>query len=250
MKTLSCLLLVVGACGFSTDATNNNNDASIEPCPFDASTLNVTDASTRADAVHSSDAGSMDAGNVDACPDSGPVDPIDAAVLSIDATAMTPDADVGVGTETATCLIDGDCAPMYACRDFPPGSKSCKRRCTSDATCTSPGGICLLAMTGLDHCSENCDPLDVTPAGCPVGWGCYLGYDAVDVRGFTICADAGGASLGAACSSLQSCTPGLVCADDGTGARCHEICVVGVSGCAACSPYATVGDVTYGVCAL
>ncbi|PKN45543.1 MAG: hypothetical protein CVU59_08760 [Deltaproteobacteria bacterium HGW-Deltaproteobacteria-17] len=137
--------------------------------------------------------------------------------------ACLPEANFAGGTFYGDCGANGECPKGSGC--FNDGTNNlCMPFCTDAHTTCPAGGACIYGVQGSDVLflcgpTDDCDP--VTGTGCPTqGDGCYLaGGD-----GSGLCVAAGTAATGEACTSLDSCLPGHICADAGSGNQCIALC--------------------------
>jgi hypothetical protein len=163
------------------------------------------------------------------------------------------------GKEVDRCQTVEECAAGYRCMASAPGV--CMKYCSSDADCTSPGGLCMMlrvtvggyTVPGVFVCSQNCDP--ITSSGCPSGALRCTVDRSNDGRTYTVCEGAGSGAQNAACTKARDCASGYQCYNHGAGSQCSRICL-NDSDCASesgttCHP-TTIGwplaDKTYSAC--
>ncbi len=207
--------------GFTLDAL---------PTTFDDATL-PDDASDDAPVTPPADSGLV------SCHKPSPGDPCGLDPQCDCPSQETCDLDGGEGTVCVVagnalvghgCTASASCAPGLTCSDG-----VCRPYCTltSDAGCNAKlaeGGTCV-SLTGSDAgplahygtCSINCQLQD--PNGCgatgDLNGGCIS-----DNAGGTDCIGMGLTTIGGACTYINDCKPGLVCAG-----QCLQWCRIGHS---------------------
>lgn len=159
-------------------------------------------------------------------------------------------APAGSAMPNASCDGANQCVAGSFCNNG-----FCNPFCVDDGPCTPLGSVCALPFGSGDLiCSDPCDP--TTGGGCVAGSGCYLGSTEQNV-GFAVCFPSANVPDGGACGSLNDCSPGSGCYDDGAGnALCFRQCFVangepcpslGLT-CVAFDPPVVVVGNEFGVC--
>lgn len=156
------------------------------------------------------------------------------------------------------CVTSNDCAAGGLCAKTATNISMCAEFCATDATCTSPGGLCTMKLNdgssgqipGVTLCSENCDPL--TNTGCFVGGSaCHIFKESGGLmRHYTNCSGSGTGMQGAACTNDEQCAPTFSCINAGTK-KCLKYCKVGGAACPGgltCASIGVIGGTEYGAC--
>lgn len=179
------------------------------------------------------------------------------------------------GTELTACSRNSTCSALHSCV-----GQRCRKYCMTDDDCPGAGGLCVIRPTapgggeipGVVMCTSDCVPSQANNnATCPMGWACHIYVDdptpldppGADSRWLTDCGPppASGGGVGAACTSHNSCAPGLDCVTlNPGGQQCRPTCTCPGGSCAAgaCAPGSgscrgfttpvVIGGVTYGSC--
>lgn len=148
------------------------------------------------------------------------------------------------------------CQEGFVCLGPAAGAATCKHVCCMGNDSACPSGqqcsITILApgMTtspvGACDAPDNCNILAQT--GCGMGEYCYPGGS----DGSTQCANPGTGASGSACSTLNACVSGYICAD--MPGRCLQVCNMATGGTPACPMGQTcaglMGFTGVGVCVM
>jgi hypothetical protein len=166
--------------------------------------------------------------------------------------------------EGQACGASAPCAPGLLCVPLSSSISTCEKFCSSDADCTSPGGLCQKTLgdgqggtiPNATLCSENCNP--ISNSGCSVsGTSCRLARESGGAeRTYTDCGPAGTKTQGASCDpSLDECAPGYTCMNvSASQSNCLQYCAPPAGSCpptttcVGLTPAAIVGGTSYGVC--
>jgi hypothetical protein len=132
---------------------------------------------------------------------------------------------VGTASQSDNCAAGQVCLQLTTC------NFECYQFCRSDADCS--GSTCTRDLgNGRLGCevppADNCDPVKLKTGasdGCPGGnlSSCYLS----GTTEHTVCDcqnNGTSGSVSSPCTQSRDCFPGLVCADEGRGAQCYQVC--------------------------
>jgi hypothetical protein len=240
---------IVGDTGSLEGDTSSGTDSGGETSGTTATTTTTTSATSTTAGFVQVDGGIEGGcvpGKADDCPD---MEKCSAYVMEpgaccVDTNICVPIiGDKQFGDDCTRTEMNDDCDNTLFCMSWPSsgstGDGTCLQFCevADPAYCANaglPSAQCISFNDGvLPLCEDTCDPL---LQDCDGSWGCY----AVGGQGFTCTLPghaAGEGGDGSDCYTVQSCMPGLLCAD-GTiqsgcqsDACCTNFCEVGVDNC-------------------